>query len=137
MHVVSAGVHGGDGVAGGVLSLGLAGVVDAGFFLDRQGVHVGSHEECFSLAIFHHADDAELADFLGDFEARGAEFRGDALGGLLFLEAQFRRRVRRLVKLLERGIFLVDDRLDSRRRTAFFGPRGQDRHRGGQSCILC
>ncbi|KAG1306888.1 hypothetical protein G6F62_015325 [Rhizopus arrhizus] len=87
MPVVPAGVH---------LARVLAGVWQAGGFMDGQGVHVGAqpdHAPAVAALAANHAHHAGLADAAMHLDAQRLKRAGHNPGGPDFLEAQFRMRM--------------------------------------------
>ena len=93
MHVVSAGVHDVDILAGVVFRRHLARIGQTGFFFDRQRIHVGAHEHDRPVAIFHQARQRRnrqarivvFANVIGDLAADRFKFLRDHLGGAFLL----------------------------------------------------
>lgn len=84
--------HGGVAVmAAGMHAAGeLRGMRQLGQLLQRKTVHVGAQADgaLARLIAADHADDAGLADILGDLDAPFAQLVGDELGRAMFLEAE-------------------------------------------------
>ena len=114
MRVVAAGVH----------RPVRARVRQARLFPDRQRVHVNPGEHRRALAVLEDRDHAEAADLLGH-RPSGAPHLGRKPGRrLLFLERNFRIRVKPLIKLEERTRF-ERDRLGDRAVQVVARRRGQ------------
>ena len=115
MDVVAAGVHD---------ALALAGVGDAGLFLDREGVHVAAHQYPRPAAVFHHRHHpiATILFFtivskgIGDLVAQLLQARGHQLRGLLLLHRQLRRGVELFVRGQKRRHLAIDELIDCSRR---------------------
>ena len=139
VHIVAAGVHDADFVAVFIARADFAGVGNAGFFHDRQGVHVGANEDGRADAVFQDADDAVPADFFGDFEAERFQFLGEAGGRFFFFEGELGIAVQLLVQSVEALELGVDDAIDERlagRQIVgeFFARLGLQRTAGRQHC---
>jgi hypothetical protein len=84
VHVVSAGVHDRNLDPGVVLHTDLARVGESRLLLDGKSVHVGADEDGGALAVLHHGDDSEAADFFRHVVPQRSKARGE-LGRRLFL----------------------------------------------------
>ena len=93
VHVVSAGVHDGNGRPRGVDALRSAGVRQTRLLLDRQCVHVGPHPHHRAVAVAQDADDTGDPDALFDLEAQVAQVLGGDARGARLLEREFRMLV--------------------------------------------
>ena len=129
MGVVGAGVHRGGVFAGEVFYGGFAGVGHAGFFQEREGIHVLADEHGFTGAVFQDADDAGVADVFGDLEAEGAELFGDEGGGARLHERELGVGVEIFIDGFERGVFGGDFSRDG---VAEGGVGGQGEGREGE-----
>lgn len=112
VHVVTAGVHDGHGVAGGVDAGRGAGIGEACLFADGQRVHVGACPDDRALAVAQDADHAGDADALVHLEAEIPQVTGGDAGGARLLERQFRVLVQVCVERFE-----VDRSATDRRRS--------------------
>jgi hypothetical protein len=113
--VVTAGMHDPDFLAGGVGDRDVAGIGEAGFFDDGEGVHVGADEEGWARAVFEDGDDAEgvravgvEADVVGDGVAGVAEILGEDGGGALFVVGEFGMGVEVFVDGYEWGVWFLE-----------------------------
>ena len=105
---MAAGVHGVNRVAQVVGHLFFAGVRQAGFLLHRQAVHVGTDEQCRSVAVLEYADKAVAADTGGDLQPCRAEFSGQTLGRLDLHERQLRIGMKMFVQRNERRQLVIN-----------------------------
>ena len=90
VHVVAAGVHDADLVAGLVAGADGAGVGPAGLFRHRQGVQVGADQDGRAGAVFEDGDDAVAADVGRHLKPDLAQFVGQTAGCLAFLGRKLR-----------------------------------------------
>ena len=73
MHIVTAGVHHGNGPACAIGRCLCAGIGQAGLFSNRQRVHIGTEHDGRSVAVAQNADDSGLADSVGYVVSDSAE----------------------------------------------------------------
>ena len=89
MHIVAAGVHRENFVAGNRIDLLRArGIRQPGFFLNGQPVHIGPHHDQRPLAVFQHCDHARAANALGHVETGETEFHRHATGRFMLDRGQ-------------------------------------------------
>ena len=108
VQVVAAGVHDGHVVAGKVGDAHFAGVGQAGFLGDGQGVELGADHQRRAAPVFEHAHHAGAAEVFCHREASRAKFGGDAGGSVFLHQRKLRVTVQVLVERIERCVIGVD-----------------------------
>ncbi|GIW41939.1 MAG: hypothetical protein KatS3mg076_2516 [Candidatus Binatia bacterium] len=88
VYVVTAGVHHGHFLPRRIDALRTAGIRQARFFLDGQGIHVAAEKDGRPAPVPKDADDAGLPHALGHLEAELSEMLGHAARGPPFLEGK-------------------------------------------------
>src|SRR5262249_8404589 len=93
------------------------GVGEAGFFLDRKGIHVSAHEQGWASAVLHNGDDAIalpigvgiFADVFGDVVAEGTKAFGEERRGFVLVGGEFGGAVKGFVGGDKGREFLIDE----------------------------
>ena len=84
VHIVSAGMHYKYLIAGNRVDLLRTGCIfEARLFFDRQAVHIGTHHDERTVAIFQHRHNARATDALSHVKARETEFHRHATCSLM------------------------------------------------------
>ena len=93
VHVMTAGMHDGDFVAGVIIGLNFAGEWQQSELAHGQRIHVGTDQDSLPRAVFQHGHHAPATDLFGHIQAQLAHLRGHSQAGILFVKRQLRAGV--------------------------------------------
>ncbi len=107
MHIMTTSVHRVDHVAGNrILLLRTRCIRQAGFFFDRQTVHVRPHHDQRSFTIFHDCDDTGPTDAFSNLEACKTQLQRHAARGLM-LDGRKLRIAMKVIKQARKVLIVV------------------------------
>ena len=109
MGVMAAGVHDGNEAAAGGCARSPAGIGEAGFFENGEGIHVAAEHDDGAGPVFEDSDDSRFADPRVGFVAEVFELLGDEGGGFHFLKAELGVGMEVFEDFEEAGFFLSDE----------------------------